>query len=56
MKEDRMDEIYRYMAAKLKEMYQTKDGGVVIERAEYMRIYKLICDLMQVRNIMRQEG
>jgi hypothetical protein len=49
-----MDETYKFMRAKLEELYASQDGCVVLDYVQFFTLYKLVCDMMQIRAIVKQ--
>ena len=51
-----MDRIYRYMQEKLKEMHDQGEDKVVIDGAEFRQLYKIVCDVMSIRGIIKDDA
>ena len=49
-----MDYIYQFMKAKLQELYDSQDGCVVLDYVQFFKLYKLVCDMMQIRAVVKQ--
>jgi hypothetical protein len=49
-----MDELYRMMKAKLEELYDSQDGCVMLDYVLFFKLYKLVCDMMQIRAVVKQ--
>ena len=50
-----MSELYEYLKNLISEMYADGKTEIVIDMAHAFRIYHLICDMKQIRNIISQE-
>ena len=50
-----MDKLYEEMKALLQKVYATNQGGVMIDIRLFFRLYKLVCDMMQVENIVKNQ-
>lgn len=50
-----MNELYEYLKEKISEMYTDGKTGIEVDMAHAFRIYHLICDMKQIRNIINQE-
>jgi len=44
-------ELYMAMRAKLQYMYEHNKDSVTLESIEFFRLFKALCDLMQIKNI-----
>ena len=49
-----MEELYEQMKQKLDELYESEDGNVVLEYTLFFPLYKMVCDMMQIRGVIRQ--
>ena len=50
-----MDELYIYMRAKMQEMHENRTGAVEIDCVEFMQLMKMLCYMMQIRTIIKDE-
>lgn len=50
-----MDELYRYMRAKMAEMHEARSKTVEIDCIEFMHLMKMLCYMMQIRTIIKDE-
>jgi len=50
-----MEELYRYMREKLKEMHEKRTGKVEIDCVEFMQMMKILCYMKQIRRIVEDE-
>jgi len=50
-----MDELYKMMKGKLNEMYSQNQGKVVFSTDEFFKVYKLVCDMKQIQNIVNNQ-
>lgn len=51
-----MDELYRYMRAKLDEMYDSRSQTVEIDCIEFMQLMKMLCYMRQIRRIVEDDA
>lgn len=49
-----MDELYETMKRLLKELYEGDGESVEMDAVTFFRLYKMLCDMMQIRGIVRQ--
>ena len=57
MKEEcKMNELYNYMKAKLKELQEKRKGTVEIDCVEFMQLMKTVCYMMQIRRIVDDDA
>jgi len=49
-----MEDLYQYMKQKLKEMYDRKSGTVSIDCLEFMKLYKMVCDMKHIVDFAKQ--
>lgn len=50
-----MNELYEYLKEKISAMYAEGRTEISVDMAHAFRIYHLICDMKQIRNIINQE-
>ena len=46
-----MDEIYRFLKQKIKEMHDQKSDSAVIGYEEVARLYQIVCYMKQIKDI-----
>jgi len=46
-----LKELYNEMRIKLQYMYDHNKDSVMLEPMEFFRLFKALCDLMQIKNI-----
>ena len=46
-----IEELYRKMKMKLQYMYDHNKDTVTLEQMEFFRLFKVLCDLKQIKNI-----
>ena len=51
-----MDELYKYMKAKLKEMHDKRGSTVEIDCVEFMQLLKMLCYMKQIRRIANDDA
>ena len=49
-----MNKLYKYMRETRDKMYEEKRYEVTIDQAHFFQLYKLVCDMLQVRCIIKQ--
>jgi hypothetical protein len=54
--EGKMDDLYVYMKAKLKELQDTRSETVEIDCVEFMQLLKMLCYMMQIRRIVDDDA
>lgn len=47
--------LYMYMAAKREALYASEDKTVKIDMIHFFQLYKLVCDMLQIRNLVNQD-
>jgi len=50
-----MKELYMYMAEMREVMYASEDKAVKIDMRHFAMLYKLVCDMLQIRNLVNQD-
>lgn len=50
-----MDKLYEEMKTLLQKVYESNQGTVSMDIRLFFRLYKLVCDMMQVENIVRNQ-
>ena len=46
-----LEELYQLLKGKLKRLYDHNEDTVVLEQKEFFAVYKVVCDLMQIKHI-----
>lgn len=49
-----MNKLYKYMRETRDKMYEEKRYEVTMDQAHFFQLYKLVCDMLQVRCIIKQ--